>query len=74
MPMVPFFAQSIEDITCSSSSIFLLKDTLNKSNNISASIKFHFKVRVTQKHGQDIDPGISVKVAACRFEEKWQSW
>ena len=50
--MVPFLAQSVEDITRSFSSMFLLKDTLNKSNIC----------LLLSKHGQNVDPGISVKM------------
>ena len=61
-PMVPFLAQSIEDIMCSFSSMFLLKDTLNKTNTCLRLSKFPFKDRAIQKHGQDVDTGISVKL------------
>ena len=40
--------------------MFLLKDTLNKANTCLHLSKLHFKDRVIQRHGQDVDPGISV--------------
>ena len=61
-PIVPFLAQSIEDILHSFSSVFLLKDTLNKANRCLHLSKLYFKDRAIQKHWQDVDPGISVKL------------
>ena len=60
--MVLFLVQSIEDIKRSFSLIFLLKDTLNKANIFLRLSKLHFKDRAIQKHGEDVDPGISVKL------------
>ena len=60
--MVLFLVQSIEDIKRSFSLIFLLKDTLNKANIFLHLSKLHFKDRAIQKHGEDVDPGISVKL------------
>ena len=68
-PMVPFLAQSIEDIICSFSSMFLLKDTLNKANTCLHLSKLHFKDRAIQKHGQDVDPGISVKLEIANLKK-----
>ena len=42
--------------------MFLLKDTLNKANICPHLSKLHFKYREIEKHGQDADPGISVKL------------
>ena len=42
--------------------MFLLKDTLNKANTCLCISKLHFTDRAIQKHGQDVDPGISVKL------------
>ena len=61
-PMVPFLAQSIEDIIRSFSLMFLLKDTLNKANTFLRLSKFYFKDRAIQKHGKDVDPGVSMKL------------
>ena len=62
MPIVPFLAQSIEDIIRSFSSVLLLKDTLNKANRCLCLSKLYFKDRAIQKHWQDVDPEISVKL------------
>ena len=61
-PIVPFLRQSIEDIMRFFSQMFLLKDTLNKANTCLRLSKLPFKDRAIQKHGQDVDPGISVKL------------
>ena len=42
--------------------MFLLKDTLNKANTFLRLSKLHFKDRAIQKHGEDVDPVISVKM------------
>ena len=42
--------------------IFILKDALNKANTCLHLSKLHFKDRAIQKHGQDFDPGVSVKL------------
>ena len=42
--------------------MFLLKDTLNKADTCLCLSKLHFKDRAIQKHGQDVDLGISVKL------------
>ena len=36
---------------------------------MSASVKLHFKDRVTQKHGHGIDPEISVKLEHADFKK-----
>ena len=54
--------QSIEDIVRSISLMFLLKDTLNKANTFLHLSKLPFKNRAIEKHRQDVDPGISVKL------------
>ena len=61
-PMVPFLTQSLEDIIHSFSLMFLLKDALNKANTCLCLSKLHFRDRAIQKHGQDVDPRISVKL------------
>ena len=53
--------RSIEDMH-SFSLMFLLKDTLNKPNTCLHLSKLHFKDSAIEKHGQDVDPGISVKL------------
>ena len=57
-PMVNFLEKSIEDIMRSFSSMFLLKDTLNKANPFLRLSTLHSNDRATQTHGQDVDPGI----------------
>ena len=42
--------------------MFLLKDTLNKANTFLRLSKFYFKDRAIQKHGKDVDPGVSMKL------------
>ena len=42
--------------------MFLLKDTLNKVSTCLPVAKRHCKDRAIQKHGQDVDPRISVKL------------
>ena len=59
---VPFLVQSVEDIIRSFNLMFLLKDTLNKANTFLRLSKLHFKDRTIQKHGEDVDPVISVKM------------
>ena len=44
-PMIPFLVQSVEDIICSFSSMFLLKDTLNEANTSQRLSKLHFRDR-----------------------------
>ena len=61
-PMIPFLVQSVEDIICSFSSMFLLKDTLNEANTSQRLSKLHFRDRAIQKYGQDVDSGKSVKL------------
>ena len=57
---IKFFASNAQDR--SFSSMFLLKDTLIKANTCLRLSNLHFKDRTIQKHGKDVDPGISVKL------------
>ena len=50
--------------------MFLLKDILNKANTCLCLSKLHFKDRAIQKHGQDVDPGISVKLEIADLKKK----
>ena len=50
--------------------MFLLKDILNKASTCLCLSKLHFKDRAIQKHGQDVDPGISVKLEIADLKKK----
>ena len=49
--------------------MFLLKDTLIKANTCLHLSKLHFKERAVEKHEQDVDPGISVKLELADFKK-----
>ena len=47
-------------------------DTLKKASICPCLSKLHFKDRAIQKHGKDIDPGISMKLELLDLK-KWQA-
>ena len=53
--------------------MFLLKDALIKANTCLHLSKLNFKDRAIQKHGQDVDTGISVKLEIADLKKNGKS-
>lgn len=61
-PMVPFLAQSLEEIIRSFASCFILKETLTNANTCLRLSKINFGDVNLQKPAADVDPGIGIKL------------
>lgn len=61
-PMVPFLAESLEEIIRSFGSCFLLKETLTNANTILRLSKINFGDASLHKRPVDVDPGIGIKL------------
>ena len=68
--MVPFLAQSREEIIRTFASRFIIKDVLDKANTCIHLIKMNFKEASQHKRPENVDIGIATKLELNDLKKK----